>query len=145
MKRLHIKEEKSAIPSFQETVQYILDTPDSKSNDHFRSLTAVCSPCFFKYDAITKIESFDIDNKFIIDQIQASNLLDPNEHLHASGDERKKVLDEIPHKNTTWGLYDHFYSQLSEKMKTDLYERYKDDFDIFGYSFDKNDHPISLD
>ena len=125
-------------PTFEETVEYIISTPDEVSNQHFKSATSICSPCFYKYDAVTKIESFDTDNGYIIHKINASNMVESNTHIHI-------VSTEKDLENKYWKKFDHFYSQISEKLKDELFKRYEDDFQIFGYSFDENGYPISRD
>ena len=102
-------------------------------------MTNLCSPCVIKYDAIAKIETFTLDNDYIIDKIHARNILSNSTQGNKSpkSDHSK---DEDP-----WASYDYYYSQLSEDLINDLKKQYKDDLDLFGYSFDENNHPISMD
>ena len=138
------------IPRFEETVEYILTklgnrstyTDDFSYPLHYVPMTNLCSPCVIKYDAIAKIETFSLDNDFIIDKIQARNLL-------SNSTRRNMINYSDAHRESCagdpWLTYDYYYSQLSEDLMNGLKKQYQDDLAIFGYSFDENNHPISLD
>ena len=46
-------------PSFVEFVEYLIKTPVTKYDEHWRPQFLLCPPCHFKFDVIVKMETFD--------------------------------------------------------------------------------------
>ena len=46
-------------PSFVEFVEYLVETPVTKYDEHWRPQFLLCPPCHFKFDVIVKIKTFE--------------------------------------------------------------------------------------
>ena len=46
-------------PSFVEFVEYLIKTPVTKYDEHWKPQFLLCPPCHFKFDVIVKMETFD--------------------------------------------------------------------------------------
>jgi len=55
-------------PSFVEFVEYLVGTPVSKYDEHWKPMFLLCPPCHFKFDVIVKMETFNRDTQFILSQ-----------------------------------------------------------------------------
>ena len=53
-------------PSFVEFIEFLIETPVSKYDEHWKPQFILCPPCHFKFDVIVKMETFDRDTKFFI-------------------------------------------------------------------------------
>ena len=45
-------------PSFVEFVEYLVETPIDKYDEHWRPIFLLCPPCHFNFDVIVKMETF---------------------------------------------------------------------------------------
>ena len=45
-------------PSFVEFVEYLVETPIDKYDEHWRPIHLLCPPCHFNFDVIVKMETF---------------------------------------------------------------------------------------
>jgi len=108
-------------PSFVEFVHYLIETPVSKHDEHWRPMFILCPPCHFNFDIIVKMETFKRDTDFILSQVGLSEKI--------SFAKSHTTLGKSPGRN----LKLEYFSQLSKKMVMALYEKYKIDFEMFGY------------
>ena len=46
-------------PSFVEFVEFLIETPVSKYDEHWKPQFLLCPPCHFKFDVIVKMETFE--------------------------------------------------------------------------------------
>ena len=46
-------------PSFVEFVEYLIETPVTKYDEHWKPQFILCPPCHFKFDVVVKMETFD--------------------------------------------------------------------------------------
>lgn len=113
-------------PSFIEFVHYIIETPITEYDEHWRPQFLLCPPCFFKFDIIVKMETFQRDTQFILSQKDLAGVvnLDQKHAFHANQGEN------------TQNMKIKLFSQLSQNMVRALYEKYKIDFKMFDYSMD---------
>lgn len=108
-------------PSFVEFVEYLVGTPVSKYDEHWRPMFLLCPPCHFKFDVIVKMETFDRDTEFILSQRNLENEVSlrkkhSSTQSQDSQDEARKL-----------------FSQLSKHMVRALYDKYRLDFQMFDY------------
>ena len=45
-------------PSFVEFVSYLVETPLTHYDEHWKPIFLLCPPCHFKFDVIVKMETF---------------------------------------------------------------------------------------
>ena len=46
-------------PSFVEFAEFLIETPVTKYDEHWKPHFILCPPCHFKFDVIVKMETFD--------------------------------------------------------------------------------------
>lgn len=148
--------DKSAIPTFRESVDFVmaeLEAMESGASKlvidgHFMPYSRRCLPCAMKYDLIIKFETLEEDSKYLIDQCRLSDKLKvghenaaPTGARTAQGQKNKskkvksgKSLPERKPSSAEQSL-DYFKTIPVSKIKK-LYEYYRHDFEIFGYSAD---------
>ena len=104
---------------FNEFVQWVLDGPRSKQNEHWQLVTVRCFPCAIEYDFIGKFENFQDE---LPDLYKAAGV--------------PSVSWEFPFvSHNTSAQVNHYYSQLSQEQILQLAELYRPDYEAFGYPF----------
>ncbi|KAF2364680.1 Sulfotransferase [Trinorchestia longiramus] len=112
-------------PTWREFVSYLLSTPTSHYDEHWRPIHLMCPPCASKYDVIAKMETFNEDTQYVIHQLGLEDRLSV-EWIHASGSSSSADIAKT------------YYSQLTREQVLALYEKYRLDFELFAY--DAADH-----
>merc|ERR1719431_819109 len=113
-------------PSFVEFVEYLIETPISQYDEHWKPQFMLCPPCHFKFDVIVKMETFNRDTNFILSQRNLDTVISlTKKHTSVSKKKKKKESDN---------LVKTLFSQLSKKMVQALYEKYRIDFEMFEYN-----------
>ena len=107
------------VPTFREFVEYLVAVPVSKFDVHWRPVYIQCMPCQIKYNILARVDTIKEDS----DQILAS--LGVNARLSVSH----------ATNNTTYKHVSSYYSQLTRDLIRKLYQIYKFDFLMFGYSY----------
>ena len=99
-----------------EFVRYLLDTPVEEYDSHWYPQYLQCQPCQLNYSYIAKLETLANDRKIIS---KLTGLTSP----------------PLPHLNNLGGgnEYQEYMKQLSSKELDGLFEKYRMDFEIFGY------------
>jgi len=146
--------DKSAIPTFSESVDFVLDelkkmeagSSNLVIDGHFMPYTRRCIPCAIEYDVIIKFESLEDDSQYLIEQC---NLEDKLQVVHENAaptgprtpqgqkNKSKKVKSgksnpELTASSTNKALT--FFKDIESDKIKQLYTHYKYDFEIFGYS-----------
>ena len=85
---------------------------------HWRRYIDVCKVCSIKWDFIGKMEHFNQDHNYMMDQL---NLIEEVGWM-----EKEKVIYAQNH-------FYQYYAGLSKETIEQLYELFKPDFDLFGY------------
>jgi len=119
-------------PSFVEFAHYLIETPLTEFDEHWRPIYLLCPPCFFNFDIVVKMETFDRDSGFILEQ---KNLDDgitmKKKHSSISkkkGKANKEDKDEVQRK---------LFGQLSQAMIRALHDKYRVDFAMFEYGIEE--------
>ncbi|CAL4070926.1 unnamed protein product [Meganyctiphanes norvegica] len=107
-------------PTWREFVRYLANTPSSKFDEHWKPTYSLCSPCIVKYDVIAKMETFSEDTQFVINQLGLEDQLTV-EWVHRTA------------KETTTEVAKKYYSQLTKAQVDQLFNKYRLDFELFGY------------
>ncbi|CRL06910.1 CLUMA_CG019471, isoform A [Clunio marinus] len=127
-KNQHSKQRKlgSRWPTFPEFVDFLLF--EAKANTyldmHWTPVTNFCTPCQVKFDVIAKFETFEDDQKYLIEKAGLGSIIKPEHKNTGKG------------KNTNELLMSH-YAELTKSQVKGLYQVFKYDFELFDYSPDE--------
>ena len=109
--------------TFLEFLNYVIATSKSWNVDyHWAPITTICNPCSIRYDILAKFETLYEDSQAILDYILANTTIPPISfpvYRHKSTNERcNEAFKNIP-----------------VKVRSSIYEVYKQDFVLFGYEY----------
>ena len=106
--------------TFEDFVNYLLSVDIMTTDLHFRSYLGSCKPCDADYDYVIKFETLANDMEYL------------KQKLNISDYHRQAVF---PNRNfkTNPNLVQDTFRQIPGNLALQLYEKYKIDFDIFGY------------
>lgn len=114
-------------PTFEEFVQYLIDTDLSLyADDHWIPYYLFCTPCLINYDVIVHFETIEQDVQLLL------NLLDET----WSRPPESKHVTSLPLGKSRKQLTQSYYSRLSRETQLALFEKYRIDFELFGYTLD---------
>ncbi|XP_030846602.1 carbohydrate sulfotransferase 11 isoform X3 [Strongylocentrotus purpuratus] len=98
-----------------------------KDDKHWMEMYKMCSPCGINYDIIGKFETMSTDAEFVLESLSLSNAV---EFPSSTGSSPTNSSDYvIP-----------YYAQLPDDDVMKLYERYRLDFELFGYDIPHEIH-----
>jgi len=146
--------DKSAIPTFRESVDFVLDELKKMEagvskimiDGHFMPYSRRCVPCAINYDVIIKFETLEEDSKYLIEQCHLDHRLEVGHENPAptgvrtqQGQKNKskkvKTGKSLPDKNSGSAFQSlDFFKDIPVSKIKQLYEHYRHDFQIFGYS-----------
>lgn len=123
-KNLGLKQKR---PTFPEFVQFLVDLHKSgKQFDmHWAPITEFCTPCQVRFDVIMKFETLQDDQNYLIQSLKLHKWIKPQWKNPSKG------------KSKTSNLIEQYYSQLTKSQIQQLYEIYRYDFHLFGYTLDE--------
>lgn len=111
--------------TFPEFVKFATE-PDIKydfsGDQHWMPIIDICRPCQVRYDIIAKLETMDTDARFILKRFGVPELFD--------------VVAAVPSHETNSSAEDvqkSYYSTLSARDIARFQQKYKKDFEYFGY------------
>ncbi|XP_018324385.1 carbohydrate sulfotransferase 11-like [Agrilus planipennis] len=111
-------------PTFFQFITYVIRMAKiNRFNEHWEPVWSFCTPCFFEFDVIAHVETLQEDADYLIKHAKLEDVIKPQwRHKSASQtkDEAKK-----------------YFSELSQSQIKDLYNIYRQDFEMFGYSVDE--------
>ena len=93
-------------------------------NVHWRPVYKICSTCFFHYNFITKIETFQEDLSYIKKRFKIKEIKTNSLYNAASNSTRNTYYDDQIVK---------YFNNIDKKLLKRLYEVYKYDFILFDY------------
>lgn len=111
-------------PSFVEFVEYLIETPLDKYDEHWKPIFVLCPPCHFNFDIIVKMETFKRDTEFLLNQRGLDSGLLTRKHSTKSGDQDQDLRRRL-------------FSQLSKKMVSALRDKYRIDLTMFEYDVEE--------
>jgi len=148
------KKSKSQIPTFRESFDFILAELDKWEageqkvliDGHFIPYSSRCKPCSMNYDVIIKFETLDEDSRYLIEQCGLDDRIkvrhenqSPTGPETAQGYKNKSKKVKKGEEKAKKGItdtktaLDYFTDIPTSKIKR-LYQHYRHDFEIFGYS-----------
>ncbi|KAG7177070.1 carbohydrate sulfotransferase 11-like [Homarus americanus] len=110
-------------PSFEEYVDYLINTDVESYDEHWKPIFLQCQVCDFHYDYIIKYENFKQEIDTFVEMLQETDRLPRRFILQW---ENRGGTDE---KTTT-----EYLSQVSQHKVWLLYQKYRQDFLYFGYT-----------
>uniref|UniRef100_A0A7M5XCY0 Carbohydrate sulfotransferase n=1 Tax=Clytia hemisphaerica TaxID=252671 RepID=A0A7M5XCY0_9CNID len=110
--------------TFHEYINYIIKTPMNKIDEHFGGMQELCHICNTKYDFIADMSTLYDDSDIILKQI---GWYDRLQFPKKSKDNYVKGAVDIAPE---------YINRLSDKILNKVYEKFRDDFEAFGYKFD---------
>ena len=121
----HSNQQLKREPSFEEFVHYLIDTDLALyADDHWIPYYLYCTPCLIDYDFIVHFETLKEDVDLLLTAIGEE-----------TGPEWKHSTYSNA-KSSRTALIQSYYDQLSEQTIGKLYDKYRVDFELFGYSVD---------
>lgn len=111
--------------SFAEFVEFINNSEPEFMDWHWKLYDMLCHPCLIYYDFIGKFENLYTEADQLLNILQAND----------------KV--QFPHNKTsryklpTKGLAKEYFKSLPKQTKGKLYNKYRHDFEMFGYSMEE--------
>jgi len=146
--------DKSAIPTFRESVDFVLDELKKMEaglskvmiDGHFMPYSRRCVPCAMNYDVIIMFETLEEDSQYLIEQCQLGHKLSVTHENPAPTGPRtdqgqknksKKVKkgEALPDRTASSSFQSlDFFKDIPVAKIKQLYEHYRHDFEIFGYS-----------
>ncbi|XP_066915087.1 carbohydrate sulfotransferase 11-like isoform X2 [Clytia hemisphaerica] len=110
--------------TFHEYINYIIKTPMRKIDEHFGGMIGLCHICNVKYDFIADMSTLYDDSDIILKLI---GWYDRHKFPRSSKDTYKQGAVDIAPE---------YINRLSDDILKKVYEKFKDDFEAFGYKFD---------
>lgn len=118
-------------PTFEEFVLYLIGTDLMHyADDHWIPYYLFCTPCLVHYDVYVHFETLRSDFMFLLDRMDRN-----------SGDD--SVITRPEWKHATTGGYSNkallksYFSQLKRSTLVKLYEKFRLDFELFGYDVEE--------
>ncbi|XP_044743117.1 carbohydrate sulfotransferase 11 [Chrysoperla carnea] len=107
--------------TFAEFVKYVIaeGNDNRDQNEHWKPISQMCHPCALTYDVIGKYESLVDDSDMILAMVNATFLNFP---VTKTAETSKKLK--------------HYFRQLSLANIEQLYNLYKNDFQLFDYNLE---------
>jgi len=111
-------------PTWWEFVHFLLDSPSSSYDEHWRPATMYCSLCSeINYDFVIHTENMQEEEQIFVKLLGAQDVIKPR---WENSNKKDLAREEIITK---------YFSMLDNQQILQLYEIYKDDFTMFGYQF----------
>ena len=128
--------------TFPEFVDHVLKECKHRAcNEHWEPQYMHCNYCDIRYDMIGRVENLESDLEYIAMVKNFSrdlHTLKDNLHLHPSGVKRPETpTKSFMKKNNMTEKIDktkRYFMQLSTNQVNAIYNMYKIDFEMFGYS-----------
>nr|XP_053635326.1 carbohydrate sulfotransferase 11-like [Cherax quadricarinatus] len=112
-------------PTFEEYVDYLLNTDVDSYDEHWKPISRLCHVCEFNFDYIIKYENFKEEINYFVEMLKESGRLPTKFHLqwkNRGGTDRETTTK--------------YLSQVSQHKRWLLYEKYYEDFLYFGYTLE---------
>ncbi|XP_071822772.1 carbohydrate sulfotransferase 11-like isoform X3 [Apostichopus japonicus] len=93
----------------------------SPPEEHWRSVNELCSPCTLQYDFIGRMETLERDRNYVLKHFFEVDPISYRLHTSTNPTNSSKLRDD-------------YIAEIPEKRMRALYERFRIDFDAFGYA-----------
>ena len=124
------------VKSFSDFVDLVLiqhhENDGQGVNAHWKAISQKCHHCAIPYNVIGRMETFDEDLNYIILQLGLENIL-PIKNINTLSNTNQDSKQHIANTAKTKESLEYF-SKLKKSQIEQLYQIYKIDFEMFGYS-----------
>ncbi|ODN04703.1 Carbohydrate sulfotransferase 14, partial [Orchesella cincta] len=121
--RKNRRHNKKKEPTFEEFIEYLLNTNPMEYDEHWKPISLLCGLCHVKYDLIIKQEYLGTSAlPYIMQQLGFETLTKLNME--------NQSLTKLKYKNIT-----SYFKFISPDKIEKLRLKYTDDFNIFGYDY----------
>ncbi|KAL0266501.1 UNVERIFIED_CONTAM: hypothetical protein PYX00_009018 [Menopon gallinae] len=115
-------------PTFREFVRYLIDANLIQyADDHWIPFYLYCTPCLLHYNVIAKVETMDRDQLYVIRLLGLQDRIKPRW--------RHKTQFTAGNAEKVSNIAKIYFQQLSVNEVNALYQKYKIDFELFGYDY----------
>ena len=126
------------VPTFSEFLAYVIDTPISAYNEHWRPYHLTCTPCHINYSVVMKLESLEDDAEILVLTTGLPELRPNKSHITTITEESRlrndvNYLVEGEKDSVKWNYTNYYFAQISKATLFKLYEHLRIDFEMFGY------------
>ena len=108
--------------SFEEYIQWVIETPNNELNEHFAPIINNIHPCSIKYDFYGNFKQLGLEVSMIIEKLQAPREYFRNESYYQHGLETTNYVKE-------------YYSQLSLELKHKLFHDFYQELDFYYHLY----------
>jgi hypothetical protein len=121
IRRFRRNDSESSRITFAEFVNYILEGEDDVMNTHWQMFDELCRPCLVWYDFIGYLEDIEQDSRDVLKILGISDRVMFPVNISSKYEVSSSVL------------MTKYFSKLSKSYKERLYDKYRYDFEMFGY------------
>jgi len=119
-------------PTFNQFVDHLVETSPTQMDKHWAPYYQVCTPCSVKYSGVLKLETMAEDSAWLFNRLNISALLADwrdivgggGAHVGPGGSGQSQAEQKVRQ----------YFQQISKEKLMKLYEKYRPDFELFGYS-----------
>ncbi|XP_050470546.1 carbohydrate sulfotransferase 9-like [Bombus huntii] len=108
-------------PTFTEFLRFIVE--EKYFDEHWTPFIDTCEPCLIQYNYILKFDTFDRDQKFLIQELGL------NEYLY----EKNDLKNINPRGVTTTTLVKQYMQNVPRSLLDEINKVYEHDFKLFSY------------
>ena len=132
------KEIDEAIPSFLEFVKMILSKSKYSEDRHWKPYGERCNPCYLDYQYLIRIESMIPDSIPVLKRLDISDtdVLDYHRQVHNEQSTKHRIQQSTKTMTKIQPRYLKEFETIPKNLIQQLYQRYQEDFLLFGYQFD---------
>jgi len=110
------------LATFEDFINFLLHSNESAVHDyHWATYKEICHPCWFKYNFIAKFETLKEDMLYL-------------EHVLNLTETHRQIFFKQSGFNTHSDVVREHFAKVPCDISRKLYEKYKEDFEVFGYS-----------
>ncbi|XP_055539620.1 carbohydrate sulfotransferase 11 isoform X2 [Wyeomyia smithii] len=120
-------------PTFREFLEFLVSHYKSggRFDEHWSPIYLFCTPCSINFTLIAKVETLQRDSEYIIRQAGLETLL-----LNKLPHEKARAIENRSATKTR-NVVSRYFSQIDERLLTEVLEIYQLDFELFGYNSTK--------
>lgn len=127
-------------PDFVEFFSKTCLSQPERINVHFRPISSKCGLCKRQYDYIIKAESIEDDSRYMLELIHSKKFAENPEKLTMPDtisklEHRNKANNSLSENPDNIGVP---FQQFGDDVLNPIFEYYKLDFELLGYTYDRN-------
>ena len=121
-------------PTFEEFARYLIDiNMRFFADEHWAPYYIYCTPCLVNYDIIIHFETLEHDVQLLVKLLNSRQQSENGNHQLMKGLEWKHKSSSSGRRQSSDDIRRSYFSQLDKTTIRQLYEKYRLDFELFGY------------